>query len=212
MPIRWPAACVFTFTAAAHASRGVASDLCCREDGAVLLEGEPVGGTVPCRWDAITREGCASAKCQSLEVLTSIQNGALPKSQVELVISRNDEDISWTAPLEKIVSVRDYLDHIIERWDSLANRTVFMHSLQPSCGYFTRAGPRGNHLLLNTSLMDYVDPPSGTPPSHLPASAPAPAPQTNRDPPSHNPPSRDRLVCQSIARPCSPLVLHTHRY
>ena len=178
--MHWSTACVFTFTAAAHASRGVASDLCCREDGAMLLGGEPVGGTVPCRWDAIASEGCASAKCQSLDLLASIQNGSLLKSQVELVVSHTDEDISWMAPLEKILSVREtkagkglregfaYLDHIIERWDSLANRTVFMLAFQPSCGYFTRAGPLGNHLLLNTSLMDYIDPPSG---AHLPASA-----------------------------------------
>ena len=170
--------------------------------------------------DAITGRA-VPLKCQSLDVLTSIQNGALSKSQVELVTSHTDEDISWMAPLEKILSVREtkagkglregfaYLDHIIERWDSLANRTVFMHALQPSCGHFTRAGPLGNHLLLNTSLMDYVDPPSGAPPPPQ-ASLPSRLVLSLRT--SREPPAASCLVSPGIVRPCSPRVLHAHRH
>ena len=54
-----------------------------------------------------------------------------------------------------------YLTHIHDRYDSLADWTVFVHDTQPSCGFF-RAGmlpwdhPPGNHLALNVSLFDYI--------------------------------------------------------
>ena len=79
----------------------------------------------------------------------------------------------------KIVSVRGqgpsrglcYLNHIIEG-DSLANRTVFMHSPSRRADTSSRRATR-NHLLLNTWIDGLADPPSDAP-SHLPASAPAP--------------------------------------
>ena len=50
-----------------------------------------------------------------------------------------------------------YLTHIVRNYDSLADRTVFMHGHEPTCGYFL-VDPNnvGNHLLTNVSVLDYL--------------------------------------------------------
>ena len=142
--------------------------MCCRKDGAVLNNvmktPTPIPGTAPCSWKAVENE-CATKQCPALSLLSSISNGQLTRFEVELVIATaqaNGEDLSWSAPFERIRSVYThpahfagreayaYLKHINERWDSLADRTVFMHGRQPTCGYFMRDGSVGNHLQLNT--------------------------------------------------------------
>ena len=50
-----------------------------------------------------------------------------------------------------------YLTHIVRNYDSLADRTVFMHGREPSCGFFlVDPNNEGNHLLTNVSVLDYL--------------------------------------------------------
>jgi hypothetical protein len=50
-----------------------------------------------------------------------------------------------------------YLEHIVRNYDSLADRTIFLHGRAPSCGFFLRTGAVGGHLMANVSLADYLD-------------------------------------------------------
>ena len=46
--------------------------------------------------------------------------------------------------------------HIVDNYDSLAERTVFMQGKLPSCGFFLTNGTTGNHLMTNVSMEDYL--------------------------------------------------------
>ena len=50
-----------------------------------------------------------------------------------------------------------YLTHIVRNYDSLADRTVFMHGHAPTCGFYrVETEEKGNHLLTNVSVLDYL--------------------------------------------------------
>ena len=104
---------------------------------------------------------------------------AFPGSPVEVVVARHDEDVAWLAPhaspsvrieiydkgtlpvgdSERLPNVgresHTYVHHIVSRYETLAEWTVFTQATQPSWGY------RG-HLASGIKFEDYLKPdPSG---------------------------------------------------
>ena len=127
---------------------------------------------------------------QQREMVHNIFIGNIKKDTVEIVIANYKEDLSWarmyinitTAYVkdsESIISLarmmpsmtaislpnigretHSYLYHIINRYDSLANVTVFTQGSAPTQGY---RGHRigGGHMYCNSTLHDYVTAPDG---------------------------------------------------
>ena len=118
-----------------------------------------------------------------------IRSNKLTSSQIEIVLARYKEDISWSNIYKNIVTVYDkseiplplyrssiynkyitlnnigreahsYLYHIVNNYDKLADVTVFSQGSEPTKGY---RGHRlgGGHLLQNISFHDYVLQPEG---------------------------------------------------
>lgn len=114
----------------------------------------------------------------------SVMAGAVPRSELEVVLARYKEDIAWTAPLASVTTVYNlgrplglaapngtvvrprrnfgrenavYLGHIVENWDRLANLTVFSHAGILSGGLRTNAaGTSGGHMVAGTTFWDYL--------------------------------------------------------
>ena len=85
------------------------------------------------------------------------------------MIAHFNEDLSWSEPVAKVRTVytkggggvarslegrvrelpnvgleqHSFLTHILTNYDTLAERTVFLHGRQPSCGFFRRDGQHG---------------------------------------------------------------------
>jgi len=145
----------------------------CLADGSVVDGGVRVLATVPCDWGApeppLVIDGEDGGACAAGEMLSKVKSGALTKRDIELVIVRGGaEDTSWTAPYASLSTIvpgdaygREqgaYLEHIVEHYDSLAERTVFMHGRRPSCGFGVdpTTGTRGGHMLSGVSVHDYL--------------------------------------------------------
>ena len=161
----------------------------CLADGSVAKAGERLAATVPCVWGTVAGEEGAPASarmpmgrapmvdCPAAAMLHAVANGTVGKRELELVIARFEEDISWSVPFTPVRTVYDksasplqsavplpnigleqhtYLTHIVRRYDTLARRTVFLHGRKPSCGFFLASGQRGGHLLANVSAADYL--------------------------------------------------------
>ena len=113
--------------------------------------------------------------------LAAISSGEVPRSRLELVVVRFHEDLSWAAdffpvmtlynrgePLEASVlgagvqvmqanlgrEAAAFLQHVVDRYDSLAEVTVFTHAGYPVTGFRTNDG--GGHLQAGISFLDYV--------------------------------------------------------
>ena len=109
-------------------------------------------------------------------------SGAVPRSEVEVVLCRFDEDPVWAAPLAPLLTVYNtggplpssslpaaarvtplpnlgresgsYLHHIVSRYDDLAELTVFSHAGPPTAGLRSAAG--GGHMLPGVFFLDYL--------------------------------------------------------
>ncbi|KAL3909625.1 MAG: hypothetical protein SGPRY_009356 [Prymnesium sp.] len=128
--------------------------------------------------------------CPAADVLSELASGKLNKSHVELVVSSYDADLQWTKPWHNLRTVyrkaptpqsqgcelrqsnvvklpnhgresHSYLYHIVNNYDRLADRTVFMQDREPTCGFFLASGELGDHLMMNVSLFDYINPSNG---------------------------------------------------
>ena len=127
---------------------------------------------------------------QQKEMVHNIFIGDIKKDTVEIVIANYKEDLSWARMYTNITTayVKDtetisslarmmpsmtvislpnigrethsYLYHIFNRYDSLANVTVFTQGGAPTQGY---QGHRigGGHMYCNSTLHDYVTAPDG---------------------------------------------------
>lgn len=115
--------------------------------------------------------------------LNKITTGALTRSDVEIVIARWNEDISWSDMYTSVRTVYDkssesehlpastrgeivklpnlgresytYLWHIVNNYDNLAKVTAFTQGSVPTHGY---SGHRkgGGHLMSNSTFHDFV--------------------------------------------------------
>lgn len=107
----------------------------------------------------------------------------LSKSEVEIVLARFDEDVSWSdsysnlrtmyckgkANVPGCISLPNvgregyvYLYHIVSRYDNLSQRTIFSHAQQPTAGYGgMKTG--GGHMMPGVSFDEYM---SGSPPGN----------------------------------------------
>ena len=156
---------------------------CCLPDGSVRLDGQIVNATRRCvRAQPPADDGMCAADCPEAMRLASIRAGRIDKRQLELVVVRGaKEDLSWSDAYAAVrtvychgacdtpgaIELRNvgreahvYLHHLVSRYDSLAERTVFMQGREPSCGFW--GGPvLGGHLLLNVSVADYMAPELG---------------------------------------------------
>ena len=173
---------------------------CNPQDGSVSQNGEIVDASVPCNWGLTSgpssqqAEATAGTRCKGAETLAAIQKEEVHRNELQLVVVRHTEDISWSDPFAAVRTVYEkagpvlatlpptprpaaaaapnaasvvlpnvgkeqhaYLTHIVRNYDSLAERTVFMHGRSPTCGFFmVDANQMGNHLLTNVSVLDYV--------------------------------------------------------
>jgi hypothetical protein len=164
------------------------------------------GGTNPsslrrCRFDE-QEFSSHTPEMAANELLKDIEHGLIGREKLEIVITHCDESLEWSRPLGQIRTVysksnadvtengvivhrlknvgreqHSYVWHIVNRYDSLAERTVFLHGRAPSCGFFggvhdPRSGQTvlGNHLLTNVSAIDYL-----TAPLHMVGSDSLPA-------------------------------------
>ena len=125
------------------------------------------------------------ASCPEAVRLAAIRGGRVSKRELELVVSRTaGEPMGWSDAYDAVRTVycqgpcgamgkfvrtaielrnvgleaHAYLQHIVSRYDSLAERTAFMHGKAPSCGFWQLSGGVGGHLLLNVSMADYLEP------------------------------------------------------
>ena len=118
-----------------------------------------------------------------LSRLNDITSGLLTRKNVEIIISRHNEDISWSDMYASIRTVYDksdepnvlkvgtpgnvvrlanlgreshtYLTHIVKNYAKLAELTVFSQGSAPGHGYDGhRKG--GGHVLANSSFHDFV--------------------------------------------------------
>eukprot|EP00405_Crypthecodinium_cohnii_P053209 CAMPEP_0206605820 /NCGR_PEP_ID=MMETSP0325_2-20121206/50719_1 /ASSEMBLY_ACC=CAM_ASM_000347 /TAXON_ID=2866 /ORGANISM="Crypthecodinium cohnii, Strain Seligo" /LENGTH=484 /DNA_ID=CAMNT_0054121589 /DNA_START=23 /DNA_END=1477 /DNA_ORIENTATION=- len=100
--------------------------------------------------------------------------------KVEIVLAQYDEDISWSDPYKDVRTVyckgsqcpegsislpnvgregHTFLRHIVDRYDSLADWTVFSQAELPTEGYFGHGhGEKRGHLLQGISFEDYLRP------------------------------------------------------
>ena len=106
-----------------------------------------------------------ATSCAAGRLLDDIATGRTTRRDVELVIAHHHEDLAWSEPYARIRTVYTkgttldeaalrssgtsmrrlpnvakesfaYITHIVANYDSLAERTVFMHGTMPSCGFF----------------------------------------------------------------------------
>ena len=120
---------------------------------------------------------------EQLSRLNDITSGLLTRKHVEIVISRHNEDISWSDMYASIRTVYEkseqpnvlkigtpgtvvrqanlgreshtYLTHIVKNYAKLAELTVFSQGSAPGQGYDGhRKG--GGHVLANSSFHDFV--------------------------------------------------------
>ena len=171
---------------------------CNAHDGSVSQNGVTIDASLPCSWgltDAPLPGSLTSTSCAAAKMLAAIEKQELSRSELQVVVVRHAEDISWsdpfaavrtvyekpgtklaalspTTPLSATAAASDaasvvlpnvgkeqhaYLTHIVRNYDSLADRTVFMHGNKPTCGYFlVDQNHVGNHLLTNVSVLDYL--------------------------------------------------------
>jgi hypothetical protein len=121
-----------------------------------------------------------------LNRLNQIKSGILSKKDIEIVLARFNEDVTWSNYYSSILTIYDksedpktklsgenvihlpnlgrecntYLHHIVNNYDNLANITVFSQASSPTRGY---KGHRngGGHMLGNSSFHDFVLDPNG---------------------------------------------------
>ena len=169
----------------------------CRADGAVVWRGGVVDASVPCAWGAEPDRSAPvmRADCAAASLLAAVHTGDVGRREVELVVSRfGDEDVSWSDPVRALRTVYRKLPdgaatgadsgevllrnvgneahtwayHVAHNYDTLAERTVFMHGRRPSCGFFmadhreAMHGMAPGHLLANVSVFSYLLPSDGT--------------------------------------------------
>lgn len=120
---------------------------------------------------------------EQLARLNGITSGLLTRRNVEVIISRHNEDISWSDMYASIRTVYEksdepnvlkvgtpgnvvrlanlgreshtYLAHIVNNYDTLAELTVFSQGSAPGHGYDGhRKG--GGHVLANSTFHDFV--------------------------------------------------------
>ena len=170
---------------------------CNADDGSVSWNGVVVDASLPCSWgrtEAPHAEPLASTSCAGAELLAAIEKAEVTRGELQVVVVRHAEDISWSDPFAEVRTVYEkpgtplatlpptplsttaaapgaasvvlpnvgkeqhaYLTHIVRNYDSLADRTVFMHGHAPSCGfYLVETEAKGHHLLTNVSVLDYL--------------------------------------------------------
>ena len=172
---------------------------CSPQDGLVSRGGVTVDASIPCNWDITLpnrqAEATGSTTCAAAEMLAAIERKELDRRDLQVVVVRHAEDISWSDAFAAVRTVYEkpgtelpalpltstsagagpaapeaasvvlpnvgkeqhaYLTHIVRNYDSLANRTVFLHGKKPTCGFFlVDRSTLGNHLLTNVSVLDY---------------------------------------------------------
>ena len=174
---------------------------CNAHDGSVSQNGVIIDASLPCSWgltEAPLPEPLTSTNCAGAKMLAAIEKQEVTRNELQVVVVRHAEDISWSDPFAAVRTVYEkpgkelavlpaaspfiatgaaapeaasvvlpnvgkeqhaYLTHIIRNYDSLADRTVFMHGTAPTCGYFLVSLHHVvNHLLTNVSVLDYMQP------------------------------------------------------
>ena len=134
----------------------------CLPDGAVVRRGALLRATQRCTWRAPAWPPTAFRSCRALRLLDAIAAGAVTRADVELVVAKYQEDISWSDPYVAVRTAYDkgpegaacaehrrlpnvgleqhtYLTHITRHYHELAARTVFMHGEAPSCGFWRKS-------------------------------------------------------------------------
>ena len=120
---------------------------------------------------------------EQLSHLKDITSGLLSRKHVEIVISRHNEEITWSDMYASIRTIYDksdtrnllkmgtpgklirlpnlgreshtYLTHIVSNYNNLAELTVFTQGSAPFHGYDGHRNG-GGHVLTNSSFHDYV--------------------------------------------------------
>ena len=186
-----------THTAAWSTTPAPSAWQCDAHDGSVSQNGVIIDASLPCSWgltEAPLPESLTSTSCAGAKMLAAIEKQEVTRNELQVVVVRHAEDISWSDPFAAVRTVYEkpgmalaalpltplstnaaasdaarvvlpnvgkeqqaYLTHIVRNYDSLAERTVFMHGHAPTCGFFL-VDPNhvGNHLLTNVSALDYL--------------------------------------------------------
>jgi len=167
---------------------------CNARDGSVWQNGVIVDASLPCNWGLTEESATRSSTCAGAETLASIEKKEVSRENLQVVVVRHEEDITWSDPFAAVRTVykksgkklsvhplvssavtaspdaaivelpnvgqeqHAYLVHIVRNYDSLAERTVFLHGKMSTCGFYlaNKDGEMGNHLLTNVSVLDYL--------------------------------------------------------
>lgn len=108
--------------------------------------------------------------------LRDIAAGKVNKSEVEVVLAHYNEDLSWTSAYHSICTIytksddqnpggiklpnlgregHTFLHHIVTRYDTLSNWTVFSQAGSPTVGYNGHRNG-GGHMLPGVHFADYI--------------------------------------------------------
>lgn len=156
--------------------------LTCMRNGAVARGNHIIAATQPCGY--FSGDQADGNDCAARTLLEKIHADEIGPKDLQLVINRYDEDVSWSDVFDKVRVIYDkspvvlnssqashvvptdnvgreantYLKHIVQNYDRLANRTVFMHGTPPGCGFFFANSNKetGNHMMANISVIDYM--------------------------------------------------------
>ena len=155
----------------------------CLPGGSIARSGAILPVTRPCGVSSSLHTNLGPlSSCATGTLLASIEAGHTTRREIELVVAHfDDEDLSWTSPFAPLLTVyskgntlttapnvlrldnvgheqHTFLHHIVENYDALAERTVFMRGQTPSCSSAGMLSP-GNHLYTNVSAADYLSAP-----------------------------------------------------
>ena len=86
-----------------------ALSLVCLSDGSVVQRGVRLAATMPCDWGSAhstpSPSPTGSPECRAASLIRSIQNRSVGRRELELVVSRYDEEIEWSEPLAHVRTV-----------------------------------------------------------------------------------------------------------
>ena len=79
---------------------------CNPQDGSVSQDGVTVDASIPCNWGLVTKAAATPiSSCAGAGMLAAIEKGEVGRLNLQVVVVRHDEDISWSDPFAAVRTV-----------------------------------------------------------------------------------------------------------
>ena len=124
-------------------------------DGSVTHDGVVVDASLPCNWGTAETAAMPSASCAGAELLLAIDRNEVNRQNVQLVVVRHAEDVSWSDPFAAVRTIYEKPGKVLPVSDPLpigrkAASVVLPNVGREQHGYLT-------HLVHNyDSLADWT--------------------------------------------------------